>query len=218
METRAQAAPTARPSLPPLMAPRRRVALFLLVAATLNAISLALAVLRPEGDGGRRAEHGQAEVVPVVVGAGAPSALRPRAPERRQSSGLPGESAHEDLAVAVRPRARAERTRRRVERRARTFVTALLRRERGGNAAAARRSIRATATRGLAGFVLTERPRVPVATARPRDTRIAGAEVLRLGRGRAAVQVTVRRDGTPASVLLVELVRREGRWRAAALR
>lgn len=200
------------------MGQQRRVALFLLVAATLIASSVALAVLRVQSDDPRRAEDGRAEVAPVVLRAEAARALRPRGPERRRSNGSPSAPAHEDLPVGLRPRAPAERTKRRIEQKAHKFATALLRREAGDHGGSARRSIRATATRGLARFVLTGRPRVPVATARPGDGRIVGAEVLHLGGGRAAAQVTVRRAGTPASVLLVELVRWEGRWRAAALR
>jgi hypothetical protein len=202
------------------MAPQRQVALFVVVAAALLAITAALSpVLRSPADVSHRAHPAPTETARVVLRSEAAKALAPPVPARRQSTRSPGGPAREDVPVAARPRQRAESTRRGIERRTWAFVAALLRREAGdGSSAAARRSIRATATPRLANFVLAESPRVPLATPEPADGRIARVETLRGGGSRALTQVTVTRDRTRASVLLVELIRSEGRWRAAALR
>jgi hypothetical protein len=223
MAPRAQAAPTARPPLPALMAPERRLTLFLLAAATLVAIAATLTLVLPTAnDGAQRAHRARAETGPVVLRSEAATELPVRASLRRQSSGRQGEPEQEDLPVGVRPRLRVQRTRGRLERRARAFVVALLRWEMGERGPEVRRSLRATATRRFARFLVSEAPRVPAGAAAPVDGRIARVESEQPARARALAlalaQVTVTRPGVVASVLLVELVRVEGRWRAAALR
>lgn len=200
------------------MAPDRRVTLFLLAAAALVAIAATLALVpRTASDGGQRAHRARAETGPVVLRSEPATELPLRVMVRGQSSERQGGPEREDLPVGARPRARAEPVTRRVEERARAFVAALLQRE-AGESRGARHSLRASSTRPLARFVLSARPRVPAATAGPGDSRIGEVETVRLGPGWAFAQVTVTRNGTGASVVLVELVRVEGRWRAAALR
>ena len=199
------------------MAPERRGAPFVVVAAALLVIAAALAIaLRSPASAPHQARPAPLEAAPVVL---QPQVARTQPPPsaRRQSRGLGDGSAGEDLAGGTRPGARTDTKTRRVERRARAFVTALLRREAGHGSAAAWRSIRATATARLANFVLAESPRVPVGTRPPADARIASVETVRGGRSHALAQVTVTRKDR-ASALLVELIRSEGRWRAAALR
>ena len=221
MAPRAQAAPTARPPLPPLMAPERRVALFVVVAAALLVIAaaLALALRSPGGVRTKRARL-QREAAPVV--------LRSEVARTHAAAG-PGATPIQRIARRARARGsrrrrcgrarEPRRTTRRVERRARAFVAALLRREAGHSSAAAGRSIRATATRAVSQL----RPgRVARAShlrrLTPADGRIARVETVRVGR-RPRARAGNREAGRHrASVLLVELIRSEGRWRAAALR
>jgi hypothetical protein len=198
------------------MAAERRLALFVVVVAALFVIAAAvsLALHSPAGVS-HQARQAPRETAPVVlryeVG------KQPTRPARRQSEASRDGPAREDLAVGPRPGARTGTTTERIEMRARAFVAALLRREAEHGIARARRSIRATATPRLANFVLAEPPRVPLGTPTPAAGRIASVETVRGGRSRALAQVTVTRDRR-ASVLLVELIRSEGRWRAAALR
>ena len=200
------------------MAPERRGALFVVVAAALLVIAAALAIaLRSPASASHQARPAPLEAAPVVLRSQVARTQPPPPSARRQSRELGDGSAGEDLAVGTRPGARADTTTRRVERRARAFVAALLRREAGHGSAAAWRSIRTTATARLANFVLAESPRVPLETRPPTDARIASVETVRGGRSHALAQVTVTRNGR-ASAMLVELIRSEGRWRAAALR
>ena len=150
------------------MAPDRRATLFLLAAATLVAIAATLAlVLRSANDGAQRAHRARAETGPVVLRSEAATELpAPRHGATAILRNAQAEPEREDLPVGVRPRARAERTTRRVERAgARVRRRAACGGRWASSGAAARRSFRATATRRLARFVLSARPRVPAATA-----------------------------------------------------
>lgn len=200
------------------MAPDRRVTLFLLAAGMLVAVAATLSLVPTSAnDRAQRAHRARAETAAVVLRSEPATELPVGVRVRRQSSGKQGGPEREDLPVDARPGVRAEPVTRRVEERARAFVAALLQRE-AGKSREARRSLLASSTRPLARFVLSARPRVPAATAGPGDSRIGEVDTVRLDPGRALAQVTVTRDGTGASVVLVELVRVEGRWRAAALR
>jgi len=200
------------------MAPQRRLALFVVVAAALLMIAAALSLaLRGPAGVSHQARQAPAETAPVVLRSEMARKQPPPAPARRQPRASRGAPSSEDLPVGARRGARPDSTTRHVERRARAFVAALLRREVGQSGAAARRSIRATATPQLASFVLAESPRVPLATRTPAVGRIASVEPVRRGERRALTHVTVTRNRM-ASVLLVELIRSGGRWRAAVLR
>jgi hypothetical protein len=196
------------------MRPRSRPRVFVVAAAIVVAAAAVVSLTQSDARTDRRSQPRFVADAPVVLPAGAEPQRRSLATWRstRASRRLP---ATEDLPARAQPSPRARRGRRRIRAAAETFVAALLR---WGTGKGGRGSIRAVATPELARFVLSARPRVPLRARRPPEGRIARVEVVRAGSVRALAQLIVRRRGAPESILLVELVRREGRWLAAALR
>ena len=198
------------------MGGRARPSAFVVAAVIVVAAAAAASLAQPDTGTRERSQPGLVPRPPTVLPAGADREHRSPA-VRSPSRGNRHRPETEDLAARAQPNPRSRRGRRRIRAAAETFVAALLRWESGKDGASARRWIRATATSKLARFVLSARARIPLRARRPPEGRIASVEVVRAGGLRALAQVAVRRHGAPDSILLVELVRREGRWLAGAL-
>jgi hypothetical protein len=172
-------------------------------------------------NGSDRGDHQDAPVAgtdqPAVQLLKSSTGHRPdRAQGGRPGSDIAGKRAkREDLASDVAPQlalvqpGAARRT-------ARRLLVALLRWEQSRRLRASRRAIERFARPHLARFIVAEQPRRLIGGRSPERGRFVRLELYSHGPRRAVAAASVMR-GADASVLLLRLVHRNGRWRVGSL-